>query len=143
MDGLSAASSVIAVIQISNQIFDLCRTYYLNVKDARKDIQRLRNEITALQDMLVSVADLADDPKSSSLKTLKLISKEDGPVKQCELELKALAAKLDPGEEKGRMRQFGLRALKWPFSAKDVDKMLAAIGRHKLTFALALTTDQT
>jgi hypothetical protein len=41
MDGLSAAASVIAVLQISAQLFDLCRTYYLNVKDARKDTQRL------------------------------------------------------------------------------------------------------
>lgn len=143
MDGLSAAASVIAVIQVSSQVFDLCWTYYINVKDARKDIQRLRNEITALQDVLVNVADLIDDPNSSSLKALNSISQEGGPVQQCQSELLALVARLDPGEEKGRMRQFGIRALKWPFSSKEVDKVLDSIGRHKSSFTLALAADQT
>jgi ankyrin repeat domain-containing protein 50 len=143
MDGLSAASSVIAVIQISSQIFDLCRTYYLNIKDARKDIERLRNEITALQDVLVNVADLANDPNPFSLKTLSLISREDGPLQQCQLELMALAARLEPGEGTNKMKAFGLRALKWPFTSKEVDKILIYIGRHKSTLNLALTTDQT
>ena len=143
MDGLSAAASVIAVIQISSQVFDLCRTYYINVKEARKDIQRLRTEITALQDVLISVADLADDSDSTSLKTLNLISQEDGPAQQCRAELIALAARLDPGEEKGRMRQFGMRSLKWPFGSKEVDQILDTIGRHKSSFTLALAVDQT
>ena len=143
MDGLSAAASVIAVIQVSSQIFDLCRTYYINVKDAREDIQRLRDEITALQDVLVNVADLTDDPKSASLKALASISRKDGPLQVCQSELLALAARLDPGEERGRMRQFGMRALKWPFSSKEVDKILDSIGRHKSSFTLALAADQT
>lgn len=143
MDGLSAASSVIAVIQVSSQIFDLCRTYYLNVKDARKDIEQLRNEITALQDALVNVVDLADSSNSSSLKSIDLISQEGGPVEQCHLELTALALRLDPGGQKSEMRAFGLRALKWPFTSKEIGKVMASIGRHKSTFILALTTDQT
>lgn len=118
MDGLGAVSSVIAVIEISSQIFDLYRTYYVNVKDAKKDIQRLRNEVTALQDVFVNVADLADEPNPSSLRTLGLISQQDGPVQQCELELTTLPARLDPVEEKGSMRRFGMRAPKWPFRAK-------------------------
>jgi hypothetical protein len=32
MDDLSTAASVIAAIQISEHVFDLCRTYYLEVK---------------------------------------------------------------------------------------------------------------
>jgi hypothetical protein len=143
MDGLSAAASVIAVIQISSQIFDLCRTYYTNVRDARKDIERLRTEITSLQDVLANVIDLTDDPNSSSLRTLNILNQEDGPVQQCQLELADLAAKLKPREDKSRMRQFGLRALKWPLTTKEVDKILVAIGKHKASFTLALTTDQT
>jgi ankyrin repeat domain-containing protein 50 len=102
MDGLSAAANNIAVIQISNLIFDLCRTYYINVKNARKDIKRLQNEPIALQDVLVCLVDLADDLSAASLQTLKLLDQEGGPVKQCKSELEALAAMIDFGEEKGR-----------------------------------------
>jgi len=141
MDGLSAAASVVAVIQISAQLFDLCRTYYLNVKDARKDIERLRNEITSLQDILVNVVDLANTSQSTSLQTLKLIDQDDGPLKQCHLELSSLLAKLEPENSTNKLRLV-LRSLKWPLNSKEVDKALLAIGRYKSSFVLALTTDQ-
>jgi hypothetical protein len=34
MAGLGKAASIIAVIQISGKVFDLCQTYYLGVKEA-------------------------------------------------------------------------------------------------------------
>jgi ankyrin repeat domain-containing protein 50 len=143
MDGLSAAASVIALVQISSQVFDLCRTYYLEVKEARKDIQHLRDEVTSLQDVLANVADLADAPGSAKLSILNLLNQPDGPVRQCRTDLLRLAAELDSGQGNVRMKKFGLRALKWPFSSKDVDKAITVIGRHKATFNLALTADQT
>ena len=93
MDGLSAAATVLGVIQISSQIFDICRTYYINVKEARKDIERLRYEITSLQDVLVNALDLADSPNSGSLQSLKLICQEGGPMQQCQSELAGLATR--------------------------------------------------
>lgn len=140
MDGVSIAASVIAVVQISAQIFDFCRIYYLNVKDARNDIQRLRNEIASLQDVLVSVVDLANVRSSTSMHTLDLVNKEDGPLKQCQLELTALAARLSL-DESSKLK-LGLRTMKWPLSSKEVDRTLVAIGRYKSSFILALTTDQ-
>jgi hypothetical protein len=143
MDGPSTAASVIAVIQISGQVFDLCRTYYLEVKNARKDIQRLRDEMTSLQDLLTNVADLAKAPGSAKLPILGRLNQPDGPVQQCMTELKGLTETLESGRGKDEMKQFGLRALKWPFSVKDIDKTVKAIGRHKEMFNLALTADQT
>jgi len=137
MDGISAAASVIAAIQIAGQVFDLCRKYYLEVKDARKDIQRLRDEVTSLQDVLINVADLTDAPGSAKSSILAL-NQPDGPVQQCRTELIRLATKLDPGQGKDKMTQLGLRALKWPFSSKEIDKAITTIGRHKMTFNLAL-----
>lgn len=141
MEPLSAAASVVAVVQISAQVFDLCRTYYLNVRDARKDIERLRNEIISLQDILVKVVDIADSPNANDLQTLGLINQEDGPLQQCQLELTRLLGKLDQGETSSKVK-LALRSLKWPLSSKDVDKSLLAIGRYKASFVLALTTDQ-
>lgn len=141
MDGLSATASVATLIQISGQVFDLCRTYYVEVKEARKDIQCLRDEMTSLQDVLISVADLADASSSTNFTILNRLNRVDGPVQKCRAQLTELLAKLEPGEGKNKMKQFGLRAMKWPFSSKEVRKTVVAIGRHRETFALALAKD--
>src|SRR5436189_3788063 len=142
MDGISAAASILAVIQISGQVINLCRTYYSEVRDASTDIQRLREEITALQNVLTKVADMANTSDSVKLSTLDLLNQPDGPAQQCLTELITLAAKINPGQGKDTMKQFGLRALKWPFSSKEVGRAVTAIGRHKATFNLALAADQ-
>lgn len=141
MDPVSAAASVIAVVQISGQVFQLCQAYYSGVKGARKDIKLLRDEVISLQDVLTYVADLAEDPGSANPSILNLLNQQNGPVQQCQKDLEGLVVKLEPGQENNKMKQFGLRALKWPFSSKDVEKLLATIGRHKATFNLALTAD--
>jgi hypothetical protein len=46
------------------------------------------------------------------------------------VEVVALVAKLDSVQGRD-MKKFGLRALKWPFSSKDVDKAIVITGRHK------------
>jgi hypothetical protein len=142
MDGLGAAAGVIQVIQISAQVFDSCRTYYLQVKSARKEIQRLRDEVISLQDVLANVADLADSAGSAKLSTLALLDQADGPIAQCHKELSTLAEKLDLAQGKDEMKAFGLRALKWPFSSKDVDKAISDIERYKASFDIALSVDQ-
>ena len=139
MDPLSITASIVAVIQISQQLFDLCQIYYKGIKSARNDIKRLRDEITALSDILTQLSDLADEPGADTLATLNIIKL---PLQNCSDDLSLLAERLDPGHGR-EMKQFGLRALKWPFSTKEVDKTLAIIDRHKNTFTLALTADQT
>lgn len=141
MAGIGEAASIIAVIQLSAKTFELCQKYFSAVKDARKDIQRLRDGVSSLQDVMTEVADLAEDSSSSGRSTFSLLNQYDGPVQQCERDLKKLLAQLDPGEGEGKMRGFGVRALKWPFSSKDVDKRLQAINDQKATFTLALTSD--
>jgi ankyrin repeat domain-containing protein 50 len=140
MDGISAAASVVALIQISGQVFALCQDYFSEVKNARQDIRRLRDEVMSLQDVLTNVKDLAEAPSSTKLTSLDLLNQPDGLIHQCETELKGLSTKLDIGQGKGHMR---LRALKWPFSKKDVDKTISAISRQKELFNLALTADTT
>jgi hypothetical protein len=141
MAALGEAASIIAVIQVSGKVFDLCQTYYLGVKEARKDIQRLREEVMLLQDILTNVADLAEDPGTAKQSILSLLNQPHGPVQQCQKDLTGLVAKLEPGQAKDKMKQFGLRALKWPFTSKDIEKLLVITGRYKVTFNLALTAD--
>ena len=141
MAGIGEAASVVALIQISEKVFDLCRKYLTEVKDARKDIQRLRDEATSLQDVLVDLKDLVDSPNTTKLPVLDRLNQVDGPVQQCQEQLKELVSRLEPREGPNRMRKFGMRALKWPFSSKDVDKVIATIKRHKDNFNLALNMD--
>jgi len=141
MDGLGTAAGVIAVIQICGSVFDLCRIYYTGVKDARKDITRLRNEITRLESVLTSVADLADTDDSAKLSTLQTLAKPGGALSQCQCNLTDLLERLQDGHDKEGMKRFVWRALKWPLRSKDVDKAINEIERYKSLFYLALTTD--
>ena len=52
MDPLSITASVIAIIQLTSQIYSSCQQYYSNVKSARKDIDRISNEINNLAAIL-------------------------------------------------------------------------------------------
>jgi hypothetical protein len=143
MDGLSAVASVVAVVQISGKVFALCQTYYSEVKNAREDICRLRDEVTSLQDVLTNIRDLADAPGSAKLSILDLLNQPDGLIQQCRTELEGLATKLNTGQGKHHMMQFGSRALRWPFSGKDVDKTISVIRRQKEILNSALTADTT
>ena len=141
MDGLSGAASVIAVIDISAKIFELYQTYVSAVKEARKDIQRLRDEVTSLQDVMADVRDLAEDPSSSRRSVFSRLNQHNGAVQQWERDLRGLLLQLELGEGEKKMRQFGLRALKWPFSSKDVNKCRKVVNDRKTTFTLALASD--
>lgn len=140
MEALGGAASVIAVIQISATIFELCQTYISAVKEARKDIQRLRDAVTSLQDVMTDVRDLEDDPSSSRRSVFSRLNQPNGPVQQCTRDLSRLVAQLEVGDGENKMRQFGLR-LKWPFSSKAINERLQVINNHKATFTLALTSD--
>lgn len=93
MDGLSASASIITVIQVSGQIFSLCWDYYFAIKDTRDDIQFLRNELTALQDVLESVAEMVEMAGDSKLSILEILSTPNGPLEQCSRELNSLPTK--------------------------------------------------
>lgn len=141
MDPLSGAASVLTVVALAGRVFDLCRKYYLEVKDSRKDIQRLRDEVISLQDIVIRISELADAPGSAKLSVLGLLNKPDGPLHQCKINLTDLETRLQPGDGKDQMKKLGLRALKWPFNTREVDKAIAKIESYKGNFNLALATD--
>ena len=141
MDGLSAVTAALAVIQTAWQAYDLCRTYYSEVKEARSDIQHLREEMVSLETILISISDLAQNPDSGISSRIDHLAQKDGPLQQCQELLEKLVVKLNIGDGKNGMRKFGMRALKWPLSSKDIEKLLTSIDRHKATFSVALIAD--
>ena len=139
MDGLSVAASLVAVVQLSAQVFSLCQEYYIGVKQSRDEIQRLSSEVLAIHEILEKVSDLLEGPNGTKLATLALLDKKNGPAQQCAAQLQAIKAQLEPHEG---MRKLGWRALKWPLKSDNVNKIVLSLERYKSTFTLALTTDQ-
>jgi hypothetical protein len=117
MAGIGEAASIIAVIQISAQVFGLCQSYILSVKDARKDAQRLTDSVLTLHDILERIEHLGeDDPGSAKRTNLEILRKPGGQLEKCVECLGELCAKLNQGDG---MKRLGFR-LKWPFSSKEV-----------------------
>lgn len=141
MDGLSAATSIIAVIEISAKIASLCLHYSVAVKDARKDTERLHRKIKDVQNVLQGVKQLLDGREGKT--GLSAAHDIANSVNGCFLQLEDLKTQLDPGKTRKTMSRLGVRALKWPFTSKDIDKIVLGLERYEQTFVLALQVDQT
>lgn len=128
MDGLSAAASVIAVVDIALKLGETCQRYYMGVKNARRDIQRVRNSLESLTDILQNIQTVVEEGKHPSLASLS------SPLQQCGNDLTIASKKLQPSKHSV------LQALKWPFNEKDVSKLVYDIEKHKANLNLALTT---
>jgi hypothetical protein len=143
MDGLSGAASVVAVIDISAKVVSLCYQYVTKVKDAKEDIQRLGDTVADTKNVLENLQRLLDKQGKSQLSTTNTLLALQG----CSKELENLEAKLKAKFERhGRrtvMQGFGLRALKWPLTSKEVDKTVHNLEKYGHTFSLALQVDQT
>jgi hypothetical protein len=140
MDGLSGAASVIAVIDISAKIIAVCYQYSKAVKDAKDDIGRVQRKVGDITHILKKIERLLDSQDKTRLSTT------DGlldSLSQCLQELKDMEAKLNPGKSRRIMSRIGLRALKWPFTSKQVDKIVSTLEGFEQAFTLALQVDQT
>ncbi|KAH8698504.1 ankyrin repeat-containing domain protein [Talaromyces proteolyticus] len=141
MDGLSAAASVIAVIQITGTVVSLCSDYLKAVKNAKHDIERLQGELIDLSTTLQGAQKLLDSPRASKLETSQGFR---GALNDCSLQLKDLEAKLKGKLEAVQIiRSFKIRSLKWPLESKDVQNIIEIIRKSKHTFVSALNIDQT
>jgi hypothetical protein len=140
MDGLSSAASVIAVIDMSAKITALCFQYSIAVKDAKNDIERIEKKVGDIKRVLKSIKKLLDGPHKARLSTTYGLSKS---LKQCLRELQELQKELKPGKTRKTMSRFGVRALKWPFTSKQVERIISSMEGYEQTFTLALQVDQT
>lgn len=140
MDGLSAAASVIAVIQLAGNLVKVCGGYIREVKEARDEILSLQQEIESLQGILQDLEKLL---LSGDRKALPTFSRMVSNVNDCLSDLRALEARLDTGTGKRLMRKVGLRALKWPLKHGEVEGVIQNLERYKSSFLLSLQVDQT
>src|SRR5436309_2245686 len=134
MDGLSGAASVIAVIDLSAKIVSRCFQYSVAVKNAKEDIGSLQREVSRIGDVLEGAKKLLEGSKGMRLLTSQKLSDS---LKGCSVQLEELNRRLEPSNTRKAMSRLGVRALKWPFTSKEVEKIIADLERYKQTFSLA------
>ncbi|OQE62988.1 hypothetical protein PENNAL_c0253G00080 [Penicillium nalgiovense] len=140
MDPLSGVASVIAVIQLTGGIVQICGKYLNNVKNATQDILRFQEKIAALAKVLQSLDELIRGSDGNKLTaTQDLVDN----IAKCSSALTILKEKINPETTQKRMRKWGLRALKWPLARSEVDFAIMELESYKTTFALSLQVDQT
>ncbi|KAI9768268.1 MAG: hypothetical protein M1839_004162 [Geoglossum umbratile] len=140
MDGLSGVASVIAVVDISAKITSLCFQYLTEVKAAKNDIERLQRKVAEISGILEKIKQLLNERDKARLSTTSELSDS---LKKCFGELEVLKVELEPGKARKAMSRFGVRALKWPFTSKQVEKIVSSLERYEQAFARALQVDQT
>ncbi|KAI9650594.1 hypothetical protein NHQ30_000612 [Ciborinia camelliae] len=133
MDGLSAAASVIAVVQMAQAVGGALMEYYEAVKGAREDIQRLYHSIKNLECVLGAIDDL---PNTLSTNIQTILEDKTGTLSLCRAELNDIKRGLDTFTT--QQKHIGkLKCLIWPFKKKDVDKHVDLIDKHKNDLVLA------
>jgi hypothetical protein len=132
MNGPSGAASVIAIIDVSAKITALCFQHSIAIKDVKNDIQRIEKKVGDIKELL-------DGPHKARLSTTHGLFKS---LEQCLRDLEKLKEELEPGKTRKAMSRFGVRALKWPFTSKQVEKIVSCMEGYQLTFTLALQVDQ-
>lgn len=140
MDDLSAAASVIAVIDISAKIASLCFQYSVAVKNAKEDIQRLQKKADTIGYTLGELKQQLGRPDGTRLSTTR---KSTESLQECLALLQKLEIQLESGKTRKAISRLGGRALKWPFKSKEIEKILASLEKYEQTFSLSLQIDQT
>jgi ankyrin repeat domain-containing protein 50 len=142
MDGLSAAASVIAVLQISESVISACYQYYKTAKGARKDILQVISMVKDLKGTLDTIQFLLDDDGDAEDPRLPLLKSLEPSFAACEEAMRDVAQRLgieldnefDPGTLKISLK----KKATWTWKEKEVAKTLQCIEKFKTIFILAL-----
>jgi hypothetical protein len=137
MDGVSAAASIIAVIQISQTVATILKDYYTSVRDARKDIQRLYNAVNSLEAIVTCIKDL-DSTYDGRFLSSPLLQNPQGPLQQSKVELECIRNVLGPPASTRKKLESAARSLKWPFHKKDIEKIISVIDGHVSRLSLQI-----
>ena len=140
MDGLSAAASILAVIEISAKVSALCFQYSVAVKGAKEGIERLQQKVKDIEGVLRHLRQLCERSDNTRLP----VSRELAPSLQgCLDQLQKLEKRLKQGKRQKVMSRLGVRALTWPFKSKEVGEIVSELESYQQIFALSLQVDQT
>jgi hypothetical protein len=135
MDPLSVTASVIAILQLTNEVVK-----YLNdVKDAPKECQQCATEASNLQNLLIQLLAHATQRHSGDpwFTAVQDLNAANGPLDQYREALERFRAKtiVENGAQKLKQR------LAWKFSKAEVASIVSRIERLKSLVVIALELD--
>jgi hypothetical protein len=138
MSGLETAAGVIAVAGLLARVASLCKRYSREVINAKTDIARLEKQVEALQFTWDEVNRLLDSKYGERLKASQNLRRG----------VSTSLALIGPLEQKMRikkghkaMSRVGIRTLSWPFTRKEVDKIIQELKESQANMTLALQVD--
>lgn len=136
---LGIAANVIAVVEISVKILQVCPQYSQDVTNAKADIAELQQEVETLYDTTKKVKTLIEGPQGAKLK-----ASQDFALKITETlsVLSKVDAKLQPPAKSSVRQRLGLKSLKWPFESGQVHRVVQRIRRCSDSLSLALQIDE-
>ncbi|RBR24677.1 uncharacterized protein FIESC28_02450 [Fusarium coffeatum] len=139
MEALGVAANVIAVVDISVKVLQVCSEYAKEAKNAKVEIQELRQEVENLRDTAQKVQKLIQSPQGTRLEASQelLLRIEDSLSI-----LSDVNGKLQPSSKHSLWRR-GFRSLKWPFQSGEVHRIVGRLNRSSISLSHLLQVDQT
>ncbi|KAL6893443.1 hypothetical protein GGI43DRAFT_413354 [Trichoderma evansii] len=139
MEGLGIAANIIAVADLSAKLLSLFFQYSREVKNAKNDISRLSNEVKNFKKASASIQQLINGPHELKLQASRKLC---DAVDEGLLRLQELEQSLRPRRHQKAMSRAGIRALRWPFQSKDVERAIRDLAHSREAISLALQVDQ-
>lgn len=124
--GIGEAASIIALVQITEEIVKICGAYLSDVRHAQRDIERILEKASDLKDVLVRLR----QKRSSSVDAVR--------VQQCYNDVVMLQKKIGPSVRRTTMKKMGLRALKWPLQKGAIEADVKMLDDYLQFFSLAV-----
>ncbi|KAF4334318.1 vegetative incompatibility het-E-1 [Fusarium beomiforme] len=138
MEALGVAANVIAVVDISVKVLQVCSQYAKDVKNAAAEIQELQQEVTNLHDTATEVQTLIQSPQGTKLKASQSFQQK---VNESRAILSEVKKKLQPPSKNSFRQRLGFKALKWPFQSGEVHRIVSRISKSSNSLSLILQVD--
>jgi hypothetical protein len=140
VDPISIAATVVGVAALAIQVTQILQEYCNGVSGHPKDAENLLADTEQLKEVLVQLENFVS---TDSLRLPHLFTTTSALYltnARCMVKLEYLLDELQSHTQPSKARQ-AIRALKWPFNAKEMQKISAELRGYIQTFHYALTFD--
>ena len=140
MDPLSIATGVAGLVALGAEVIKIIEEYYTSAKNAPKEIRDIKTELKSLSMVLQRLEQvLRSDKIGSNSVSFDTSSVLATALISCESKIREVTAKLKRPNDSSTARIW--ERLKWPFSEKEVQKLLETLRRYIHTFQFSLTIE--
>ncbi|KAH7130033.1 hypothetical protein B0J11DRAFT_482274, partial [Dendryphion nanum] len=138
-DPLSVAGSIAGLISLSDTIFRRLYRYIKDVKNAEKEVQQLKDEVSLLNGVLHNLRLVAEDLEADSNLVCTLRTDH---VNACLATLYKLDEKLKKVDFSGRSKiHTTVQKIAWPFKTMNIKEFIDDINQHRANLTMALSAD--